>query len=136
MNRNICRDVLIFTAGGLSYGGIELLWRQRTHWSMVLTGGACVLSLYKLYTRYPYLSLPEKCVLGSLVITGIEFAVGCIVNLTFGLKVWDYSKMPFNILGQVCLLYSVFWGILCIPVSLVCKFISNKATKKPECEPV
>lgn len=136
MIKSFYREVLIFTAGGLSYGAVELLWRQRTHWSMVLTGGACVLSLYKLYTRFPHLSLPEKCVLGSLVITGIEFAVGCVVNLTLGLKVWDYSKMPFNILGQVCLLYSVFWGVLCIPLSFVCNLISNKTTKKPECEPV
>ncbi|MBQ2944181.1 MAG: hypothetical protein IJD93_05795 [Ruminococcus sp.] len=135
MRKYISRDILIFTVGGLTYGGIELLWRQRTHWSMVLTGGACLLSLYKLYTRFPRLGLPEKCVLGSLVITSIEFAVGCVVNLSFGMKVWDYSKMPFNILGQVCLLYSVLWGFLCIPVSLLCKSI-NKLTKKPECKPI
>ncbi len=25
---------------------------------------------------------------------------------------WDYSDMPFNINGRICLLYSCFWGIL------------------------
>lgn len=132
MLNNIRRDILVFTAGGLIYGGIELLWRQRTHWSMVLTGGACVLSLYKLYTRFPRLSLPEKCVLGSLVITSIEFAVGCVVNLILGLKVWDYSKQPFNLLGQICLLYSVLWGFLCIPISYLCSIINKRTIKKPE----
>ena len=29
-----------------------------------------------------------------------------------GLDVWDYSKVPFNFLGQVCVLYSVLWGFL------------------------
>ena len=31
----------VFTAGGLGYGGLELLWRGRTHWSMLLCGGVC-----------------------------------------------------------------------------------------------
>ena len=33
----------VFTAGGLGYGGLELLWRGRTHWSMLLCGGVCAL---------------------------------------------------------------------------------------------
>lgn len=126
MIKNLKNDLILFSIGGFSYGAVELLWRQRTHWTMMLTGGACFLALYKLYTKFPRLSLPEKCVLGSLAISGIEFAVGCVVNLMLGWGVWDYSRMPLNILGQVCLLYSVFWGILCIPVSLICKLINNK----------
>lgn len=126
MLKDISRDVLLFSAGGLAYGGIELLWRHRTHWTMMLTGGACFLALYKLYNRFPRLSLPEKCVLGSLVITSLEFAVGCVVNLTLNWGVWDYSKMPLNILGQVCLLYSVLWGLLCIPISSICRLINRK----------
>ena len=31
----------VFAAGGLGYGGLELLWRGRTHWSMLLCGGVC-----------------------------------------------------------------------------------------------
>ena len=30
----------------------------------------------------------------------------------FGTRSWDYSNMPFNINGRICLLYSIFWGIL------------------------
>lgn len=118
---NVKKDLLLLGTGGVTYAGIELLWRQHTHWSMVLTGGTCFLSLYKLYRRYPRLSVPEKCLFGSLVITGVEFAVGCFVNLKMGWKVWDYSNMPFNLKGQICLLYSVLWGLLCIPMSMVCK---------------
>lgn len=134
MLSNLKKDLFLMGAGGLSYAGIELLWRQRTHWSMMLTGGACFLSLYKLYGRFPRLSVPEKCVLGSCIITSIEFAVGCIVNLKLGWKVWDYSSMPMNLLGQVCLLYSVLWGALCIPISSLCKkislYIENYSSKK------
>ena len=104
---------------------IELIWRQRTHWTMALTGGVCFLVIYKIYTRYPTLSLPEKCVIGSLVISTVELLVGLIVNVSLGWGVWDYSDVPFNILGQVCLLYSVLWGVICIPISFLCDFINN-----------
>ena len=30
------------------------------------------------------------------------------------MNVWDYSGFPLNIMGQVCLLYSVLWGLLSI----------------------
>ena len=41
----------VFTAGGLGYGGLELLWRGRTHWSMLLCGGACAVLIYLIAGR-------------------------------------------------------------------------------------
>ena len=29
-------------------------------------------------------------------------------------KWWDYSKLPFNIGGYVCLLFSLIWGVACV----------------------
>lgn len=33
-------------------------------------------------------------------------------EIIFGSVAWDYSNVPLNINGRVCLLYSIFWGIL------------------------
>ena len=53
---------------------------------------------------------------GSAVLTTVlEFITGCIVNLRFGLGVWDYSLVPFNLLGQVCLPFSIGWSMLTLP---------------------
>ena len=41
----------IFLIGGLGYGLLEILWRGRTHWSMLLTGGVCFIALYKLFEK-------------------------------------------------------------------------------------
>lgn len=30
----------------------------------------------------------------------------------FGSVAWDYSNLPLNINGRICLLYSLFWGVL------------------------
>ena len=53
----------------------------------------------------------------------MEFVSGCLFNLRMKLDVWDYSDMPFNIKGQVCLLYTVLWGglsLIAIPVYRYC----------------
>ena len=33
-------------------------------------------------------------------------------EIVFGSVAWDYSSLPLNINGRVCLLYSLFWGFL------------------------
>ena len=53
--------------GGLLYGSIELLWRGRTHPSMVLLGGFCFLCFAEL--RRLRLLLPLRCLLGALTVT-------------------------------------------------------------------
>ena len=54
----------------------------------------------------------KQCIIGSFVVTGIEFVSGCIVNLWLGWNVWDYSNMPLNLLGQICLPFSLLWVLV------------------------
>ena len=44
--------------------------------------------------------------------TAAEYIFSWGEELFFGHVSWDYSNVPFNINGRVCLLYSVFWGAL------------------------
>ena len=111
---------VLFAIGGAGYGLIEILWRGRTHWSMVLTGGGCFLSLMELFRKTARLPTALKCIAGSVVITDEEFVTGCIFNRALGLNVWDYSKNKFNYKGQICLLYSTLWAFLCFPVQKLC----------------
>lgn len=118
-------DMVVFLIGGVTYAMIEIMWRGNTHWTMVLLGGLCFLTLYKLFGYMSNYSLIEKCALGAIVITALEFIVGCIVNLVFHMNVWNYSRMPLNLSGQICILYSTLWGFLCIPIN----FIADKIRK-------
>lgn len=121
-------DMVVLLIGGVTYAMIEIMWRGNTHWTMVLLGGLCFLTLYKLFGYMSNYSLIEKCVLGAIVITALEFIVGCIVNLVFHMNVWNYSRMPLNLSGQICILYSTLWGFLCIPIN----FIADKIRKVAE----
>lgn len=52
--------------------------------------------------------------IGSFLLTSIiEFFTGFILEKVFHNKWWDYSKVPFNIKGYVCLKFSIYWGLAC-----------------------
>lgn len=67
--------------------------------------------------------------LGSAVLTSLlEFVTGYVLERFFGDKWWDYSKMPLNIRGYICLPFSILWGVACVIIMrvihpLVLKFI-------------
>ncbi|MBP3413800.1 MAG: hypothetical protein J6L81_01195 [Clostridia bacterium] len=109
-------NLLFFSGGAILYPCIELMWRGRTHWSMSVAGGLCTAIIHYANMKLKRKPLAIKCCLGGMLITGVEFLTGCIVNLVLGLNVWDYSNTPLNILGQVCPLYTIFWILLSLPV--------------------
>ena len=43
--------------------------------------------------------------------TALEFITGFVLERFFHDKWWDYSDMPFNIKGYVCLKFTVLWGL-------------------------
>ena len=52
--------------------------------------------------------------LGSMLLTTVlEFLTGFILEKVFHNKWWDYSDKPFNIMGYVCLKFSILWGLAC-----------------------
>lgn len=54
---------------------------------------------------------------GSVVITSaLEFLVGWLSEKLLKERLWDYSDMPFNIKGYICLAFSLMWGVACILV--------------------
>ena len=108
--------------GGLIYGGIELLFRGFTHWSMLLTGGVCFL-IFHIIFRSRSASMLVKCLASCGIITTLEFGVGCLVNLEFGMRIWDYSAHIFNLLGQICLLFSAIWFLMGVPMAIYSRFL-------------
>lgn len=47
-----------------------------------------------------------------IVPTIIEYITGIIMKIRFQKKYWDYSKIPFNLYGLVCLRFSIYWAVL------------------------
>ncbi|HEX9061003.1 MAG TPA: hypothetical protein VF941_12560 [Clostridia bacterium] len=105
----------LFIIMGMVYFTLEGLWRGWTNIIMLPVGGMCALLIGLLNERPRFIKLKiwQQCLIGTAIILSVEFISGCIVNLWLGLNIWDYSTIPFNVLGQVCLPYGLLWFTLC-----------------------
>lgn len=67
---------------------------------------------------------------GFIVLSIWEYLVGWLLEKIFNAKYWDYSENRCNIKGRVCLLNSLFWGILGVVFTLLIHpFITEKVTQ-------
>ena len=51
---------------------------------------------------------------GFLIGSVVEYLVSLFGEMMLHVKWWDYSNMPLNISGRICVYFSFFWGILAI----------------------
>ncbi len=108
----IKKNAIIFAAGGLGYGFLEILWRGYTHWTMVIAGGLCFLCFSLIAEIFKDWHIIYKSLLCAFTVTTVELAFGVVFNLILKLDVWDYTNIPLNFMGQICLPFTLVWGIL------------------------
>ena len=124
---NMRKNAVLFLTGSTVYPLIELAWRGYTHPSMAAAGGICLPVLDRICNnknmcRRP---IPVRCIAGALSITAVEFCFGIVFNLILRQNVWDYSQMPMNVLGQVCLPYTLLWVLLSFPAIQLCRLLGS-----------
>lgn len=73
--------------------------------------GAVIIIVFSQYFNKNNITL----FLGGYIIGSVtEYATSFLVEIILHTKWWDYSNNILNVNGRVCLLYSIFWGILTI----------------------
>lgn len=122
-NFSFFQYVWIFIAG--CYGGflVETVWclikhgyfesRKSLvlgHLSIAYGMGAVLLTL--LLVHFQHAKLWKIFVVAFVSGTVTEYICSLGQEICFGTVAWDYSNLPLNINGRVCLLYSLFWGVL------------------------
>ncbi len=108
----LVKCTLLFLIGGFLYCGIEVMARGYSHISMLIAGGISFVIIGRLNKWRKDMSFVGQMFISAIVITIIELITGLLVNKVMHLNVWDYSKMPYNFMGQVCLLYTNIWFFL------------------------
>lgn len=96
--------------GGSAYIMIELLYRKYSHWSMFCVAffAFILIGLINEFISWD-MKLWKQMLIGSGIVTVFEFISGYILNIKLGWHIWDYSNVPFNIMGQICLPFSIAW---------------------------
>ncbi|MBQ8783500.1 MAG: putative ABC transporter permease [Clostridia bacterium] len=72
-------------------------------------GGVLLTAVLSKFSQAP---MWKVFVIAFLVGTVAEYICSLGQEIVFGSVAWDYSHLPLNINGRVCLLYSIFWGVL------------------------
>lgn len=118
----VIRPLVLFGIGGLTYIMIELLWRGYSHWTMFLIGGLCFLLIGGINEVYTFdMPLVQQMAISAVMVTMVELLAGLLINCDY--SIWDYRNMPFNILGQVCLPYTVLWFFLSLLAIVIDDYI-------------
>lgn len=111
--KSILKNITLFLIGGGIYVLLEMIYRGRSHWTMFLLGGMCFLAIGYINRFLPWETpLPVQMLIGAVIITALELLTGYIVNIRLGWHVWDYSRVPLNFYGQICLPASMAWYFL------------------------
>ena len=101
--------------GGCIYYSFEIIFRGFSHWTMFLLGGICFLFIYiqgksSNWTDPLFIQI-VRCV---IFIISMEFMTGIIVNKWLHWNVWDYSRLPMHLFGQICVPFSLIFAGLCL----------------------
>lgn len=136
MNKKILKRIfevfVLWFTGGVVYFYIEILCRGYSHISMFVCAGICFLLVGRVGRKLcrKQLSIPAKLcrvmLAGACIITGLEFVTGLLVNKLLKLDVWDYSRIRFNVLGQICPIYTCLWGVVSVMGVYVYMLIEEK----------
>lgn len=120
---NFFQYIWIFISGCYIGYGVETLWclikngyiesRKSLvlgHLSVAYGMGAVLLTLLLVH----FINKPLWEIFLAAFVSGtvVEYICSLGQEICFGTVAWDYSHLPLNINGRVCLLYSLFWGVL------------------------
>lgn len=108
--KKMLKYLILLLIGGFVYYAFELVLRGWSHWTMFLLGGLCFVLIGE-YNEHVEWDTPliKQGIVGACIVTALEFIVGMIVNVYFGWGIWDYSNVPLNFMGQICLPFSIVW---------------------------
>lgn len=127
---NAHKLIWIFTLGSVLGFLVETIWRlcSKGQWEVrsslvwgpfnILYGVGAVV-LFLILRKVDRRKKVQIAVWGMVIGTVVEYLLALAQEAVFGTASWDYSHLPLNIGGKVCLYFSLAWGA----ISLVWAFV-------------
>ena len=109
------KKIILFLTGFCVYVTIECMFRGFSFAIMGCTGGIAILLLDKINDQISWnLDLSVQALIGSLLITSMELVIGLISKAGYLPLMWDYTNVPLNFCGVICLPFSIAWMFLSV----------------------
>ena len=114
-------SMLLWAWGGTVYFLLEVAFKsftghpERISWTMLVVAILLTIPVERAGEQLPWeVPLWLQALVCAALVTAVELAAGCVINLWLGWDVWDYTAMPGNLWGQICPQYSALWFVLCL----------------------
>lgn len=119
----VIKNLILFLVGYCAYIAIEVTVRSVSYPIMGICGGLAIVLIDKINDYISWkMDIIIQGVIGSLVITSLELVIGEIsLHTSIFPIMWNYSNIPLNYDGVICLPFSMIWILL----SLIGIFISD-----------
>ncbi len=117
------KKLILFLVGYCAYIAIEISFRGISFTLMGILAGFAIIILDSLNNYFGWdFDLILQGMIGSVLITFCELILGEFIRVNEFLPVmWDYSNVPINYDGVICLPFSILW----IAMSFVAIFLSD-----------
>lgn len=114
-------SMLLWTWGGTVYFFLEVAYKlavghpERISWTMLAVAIVLCIPVERCGAELPWVCpLWLQALACAGLVTAVELVTGFVLNVWLGLDVWDYSDLPLNLCGQICLPFSAVWFALCL----------------------
>ena len=129
--RIILKNTILFLIGFCVYITIEVLYRGFSYPLMGLCAGIAIVILDKINDLISWnVDVLWQCLFGALLITLMELIIGKMFIAGYLPVMWDYSSVPLNYQGIVCVPFSVVWMALSFVAIIVADAINYYVFKE------
>ena len=114
-------SMLLWTWGGTAYFLLEVAYKtlrgepERISWTMLVLAILLCIPVERAGEELPWdMKLSVQALICAGLVTLVELAAGLVLNVWLDLGIWDYSRLPFNLWGQICPQFAAIWWGLCM----------------------
>ena len=105
--------IILFLVGYCVYIAIEVTFRNYSFPLMGIVGAVSFILIDRINEVMPWdTDLIIQSIIGSLIVTAFELVVGEGLKIFNQPPMWDYSSLPLNFDGVICLPFSLIWILL------------------------
>ena len=111
--KQVLKYIILFLVGYCVYIAIEVTFRNFSFPLMGIVGAVSFILIDRINEVIPWnTDLIIQSIIGSLIVTIFELVVGEGLKIFNQPPMWDYSSLPFNFDGVICLPFSLIWVLL------------------------
>lgn len=123
--KKVYKTMFLFIFGFMAYITLEVCWRGYSFPLMGLCGGVAFILIDKINNKISWdIDILIQGTIGSVIITLMEFVIGTLSLHGIVRQMWDYTNVPLNYKGIICLPFSFVWFLISIGAVLLADCIN------------